>query len=183
MLRIDLVPEFKDRNICVRVSLYQYERKVSVHVRTRRKLPLKVGIYIRLNYLSASIITTIQSSQLSTLTLYPPTKSSIIMRFSAAILTLAASAAAVAVPRANGDSWDVMISKYDAGGITVTAHFLSVTNPDTSRFGSRFTCIIDDKPTPNWCDHDGVSADWDGKSESQPRRLDRRILEGIWNPG
>jgi hypothetical protein len=91
------------------------------------------------------------------------------MRFSAAILALAASASAVAVPRAGGDYWDVSVSTYDDSSIitTVSAHFHSEANPDNSRFGSRFTCIIDDKPTPNWCDHNGVSADWDGKSESQ----------------
>jgi hypothetical protein len=96
------------------------------------------------------------------------------MRFSAAILALAASASAVAVPRAQGDSWSVVISKYDdpSLGTSVTAHFHSEANPDKSRFDNRFTCNIDDKPTPNWCDHNGVSADWDGKSESKPQRFD-----------
>ncbi|KAJ4382484.1 hypothetical protein N0V86_002819 [Didymella sp. IMI 355093] len=96
----------------------------------------------------------------------PPTNPSIIMRFSAAALALVASVSAAAVPRAQGDNWTVRISQYDGGDTTVTASFHSEANPDTSRFGSRFTCIIDDKTTPNWCDHDGVSADFDGKSES-----------------
>lgn len=102
------------------------------------------------------------------------------MRFSATILALAASASAVAVPRAENDYWNVRVSVYDAdteaAGTTVSAGFHSVANPDNSRFGSRFTCIIDDKPTPNWCDHDGVSADFDGKSESQSQRLNRETL-------
>lgn len=97
------------------------------------------------------------------------------MRFSAAVLALAASASAVAVPRTEGDNWNVMISQYDTLGTTVSAHFNNVAFPDNSKFGSRFTCIIDDKPTPNWCDHNGVSADWDGKSESCPNKLFRKL--------
>lgn len=89
------------------------------------------------------------------------------MRFTAAILALAASVSAVAVPRADGDYWLVRISDYDDSSLStsVTASFKSAANPNPSRFAS-FTCLIDDKPTPNWCDHDGVSADWDGRSES-----------------
>jgi hypothetical protein len=131
-----------------------------------RQLPLDADMYILVPILRQ------QCYQLkvkpSTL-LHPPTKPLIIMRFSAALLALAASASAVAVPRAGGDYWDVSVSTYDDANLstTVTAHFHSEANPDDSRFGSRFTCIIDDKPTPNWCDHNGVSADWDGKSKSQ----------------
>ena len=129
-----------------------------------RQLPLDANMYIFVPILRRQFYQL--KFQQSTL-LHPPPKPSIIMRFSAAILALAASASAIAVPRASGDYWSVMVSTFDDPSIitTVTAHFHSEANPDDSRFGSRFTCIIDDKPTPNWCDHNGVSADWDGKSE------------------
>jgi hypothetical protein len=142
-------------------------------VRTRLQLPLDVYKFtsILYPYPSSSLQFNHLNSQHSALTLYPPTKPSNIMRFSAAILALAASASAVAVPRAQGDNWDVMISKFDSGSTSVTAHFHSEANPDTSRFGGRFTCIIDEKTTPNWCDHNGVSADFDGKSKSYPNVL------------
>ncbi|KAJ4402387.1 hypothetical protein N0V91_007252 [Didymella pomorum] len=87
------------------------------------------------------------------------------MHFSATILALAASASAVAVPRATADYWLARVSKYDDPSLStsVTASFKSEANPNDSRFAS-FTCLIDDKETPNWCDRDGVSAEFDGKT-------------------
>ena len=142
---------------------------------------------MRLHCLHASIIITTfyhLSFQPSTLTPYQPTKSSIIMRFSATILALAASASAVAVPRATADYWLARVSKYDDPSLStsVTASFKSEANPNDSRFAS-FTCLIDDKETPNWCDRDGVSADFDGKSKFKSRILSHGTVEEVLESG
>ena len=140
-------------------------------------------------YKCVSIVYTLPSSSLqfnhlsfqpSTLTPYPPIKSSIIMRFSATILAFAASASAVAVPRATADYWLARVSQYDDANLStsVTASFKSEANPNDSRFAS-FTCIIDDKETPNWCDRDGVSADFDGKSKFKPRYFGYKTIGAI----
>lgn len=144
-------------------------------------------------YINASPLSTrihhhhyILSSQLPTFNAYSlPTHQVInIMHFSATILALAASASAVAVPRATADYWLARVSKYDDPSLStsVTASFKSEANPNDSRFAS-FTCLIDDKETPNWCDRDGVSADFDGKSKFKSRILSHGTVEEVLESG
>jgi hypothetical protein len=87
------------------------------------------------------------------------------MRFSAAIVALAATASAAVIPRAAGDSWKVSVSQLPDGRFYTNAVLTTAEYPE----GLRSHCAIDARETPvfNRCDRAAFSADWDGKSKSR----------------
>lgn len=87
------------------------------------------------------------------------------MQFTAAILALAASASAVALPRSTMGSWEVSLSQLDTtGSFFTTAVFTSDAYPE----GLRSSCVITaEEPIFNRCDRASFTADWDGKSKFQ----------------
>jgi hypothetical protein len=91
------------------------------------------------------------------------------MRFSAAILALAASASAAVLPRANGGSWKFSVTELEDKRFYTTAVLTTEAYPE----GLKSSCALDTRQTPvfNRCDRAAFSADWDGKSKFLPQSL------------
>jgi hypothetical protein len=91
------------------------------------------------------------------------------MQFTTVVLALAASASAAVLPRSPLGSWSVSLEQLNSNGALYTD---AVYKSDAYPEGLATHCVFDASSTPvyNRCDRASVTADWDGKSKSPPKR-------------